>query len=334
LTFFIGHKRVAVFAALALAALGAGAQKVRPARDIAWPGCTSSLPYYNVYLGTCVSGSAALPVSAGYTATANGNLGYDSTTANWHAWLNGADVFLATLPKIGITSGHCVQLLQVSGTWTLADAGGACTTGGGGGTVSSGTLYSPAYYTTTGAIVGGVTPFTGPACYSASAPPALCSPSSLQSAIGAGIYAAANAGVTVNGQTCTLGSTCTSGTSAHPLIVQDMSATAYTASQLIVSIPSPVAGAIPAGGTGTYNAVTCTSQFALTAATTASTTFTLKYNGTSFGTVVFGAASSSSPTITISSAVSVAAGGIISINAPASADTTAAGLNGSLCFAY
>lgn len=58
-------------------------------------------------------------------------------------------------------------------------------------------------------------------------------------------------------------------------------------------------------------------------AATASTTLTLNKNGTSIGTLVF-AASGTTPTITFSAAVSFAAGDILTITGPATADATLA----------
>ncbi len=123
---------------------------------------------------------------------------------------------------------------------------------------------------------------------------------------------------------------------AHPIVILDMSNTAYAASQLIITIPSPVAGKIPVGGTGTYNAVACSSYFNLTtnpaAAITSSSPFTLNYNGTQFGYVTF--TTGGVATISITAQLTVAAGGIITVKAPSTPDTAAAGLTGSLCFAY
>ena len=109
-------------------------------------------------------------------------------------------------------------------------------------------------------------------------------------------------------------------------------ATAYTSSQVIARWKMPAAGTIPATGSGTYNAVTGALNCELQTAATASTTFTLLYSATlggtftSFGTVVFGAGTKTAPTITITSAQSVASGGVVEIQAPATADTTAMGI--------
>lgn len=71
-----------------------------------------------------------LPVAAGYVSAANGELGYDSTNANWHLW-NSADAILSPLAA-GFVSGNCGQPTQVGGKWVLADAGAPCGSGGGG----------------------------------------------------------------------------------------------------------------------------------------------------------------------------------------------------------
>jgi hypothetical protein len=117
------------------------------------------------------------------------------------------------------------------------------------------------------------------------------------------------------------------------MVFADMSNTVYTASQVVGILYPNVAGTVPAGGTGTYNSVVAASFCHLMTAATASTTFTLADNGTSFGTVAF-AASGTTGTFTISSAKAVASGDKLTVTAPATADATAAGLNCSLTFAY
>jgi hypothetical protein len=139
--------------------------------------------------------------------------------------------------------------------------------------------------------------------------------------------------ITVSGVTCTLGSSCSVSVMNHPFWFDDESNTAYTASQAVVYITSTLAQTIPSGGSSTQLGITCTSKFTLKTAATASTTFNINDNGTSFGTIVF-AASGTSGTITISSAKSIASGGIITITAPSTADSTAAGLYGGLCSYY
>jgi hypothetical protein len=121
---------------------------------------------------------------------------------------------------------------------------------------------------------------------------------------------------------------------AHAIIFPDPNAgTVYTASQVIGTFYAPMAGTVPASGTGTYNGVASTSVCKLATAATASTTFTFADGGTSFGTVVF-AASGTAGTFTISSAKAISSGDKITLTGPATADTTAAGLNCSLVFAY
>lgn len=74
-----------------------------------------------------------LPVAAGATTLAQGEFKYDSTNLNWHGWQNGADNFLALFPVASPpTSGHCVQFLKTTNSWSLQDAGGACGVAGSG----------------------------------------------------------------------------------------------------------------------------------------------------------------------------------------------------------
>jgi hypothetical protein len=122
-------------------------------------------------------------------------------------------------------------------------------------------------------------------------------------------------------------------TALHPLSFADMANVAYTTAQVIARYISPVAQTIPASGTVTLNNVACTSKFSLTTSAAASTTITMAKNGSSFGTIVF-ASSGTVGTITISASVSVASGDLITFTGPGTADTTAAGLYGSLCSSY
>lgn len=77
-----------------------------------------------------------LPVATGATTLANGELKYDSTNLNWHAWVNGVDTLLVPLAS-GFVSGHCGQPTSSGGSWTIVDAGGVCGTSGGGAAFSA-----------------------------------------------------------------------------------------------------------------------------------------------------------------------------------------------------
>ena len=143
-----------------------------------------------------------------------------------------------------------------------------------------------------------------------------------------------NGSLNVAGATFTGAVTFSGGGLAHAIVFPDPNAGAvYTASQVLGTFFSPMAGTVPAGGAGTYNGVAATSFCNLSTAATASTTFTFADGGTSFGTVAF-AASGTTGTFTISSAKAIASGDKITLTAPATADATAAGLNCSLVFAY
>jgi hypothetical protein len=99
-----------------------------------------------------------LPVAAGYTGTASGECGHDSTNHNFHCYDNGADNFIALFASASPpTSGHVAGFLLTSGAWTLQDLGVASpfqsltTTGSSGAaTLSGGVLNIPNY-------AGGVT---------------------------------------------------------------------------------------------------------------------------------------------------------------------------------
>jgi hypothetical protein len=88
-----------------------------------------------------------------------------------------------------------------------------------------------------------------------------------------------------------------------------------TASQKLVRIPLARAVTFPAGA--------ATSEAKASAAATASTTFTLSQNGTAFATVVF-AASSAVGVWTQASVANFAAGDVLEIDGPGTADATLA----------
>jgi hypothetical protein len=120
---------------------------------------------------------------------------------------------------------------------------------------------------------------------------------------------------------------------AHAIVISDMSNTVYANSQVVGIFYAPVAGVIPAGGTGIYNNAVATSYAYLQTAATASTVFTIKDGVTSVGTITFGVGGTTG-TFSGFSAYTVASGDKITIVGPASHDTTAAGLNVSLVFAF
>ena len=69
-----------------------------------------------------------LRAAASVTSSANGDLAYDTSNKNWHAWDNGGDALVgiwASTPS----NGDCVSAQVSSGTVTLLDAGGSCSTG-------------------------------------------------------------------------------------------------------------------------------------------------------------------------------------------------------------
>jgi hypothetical protein len=139
---------------------------------------------YGAYLQDFSGATIKLPVAAGYASGVNGGIGYDTTNFNWHGWLNGADSLFALMPASGLTSGHCVEFLKSTNSWSLQDAGSAC--GSGSGTVNNASQYSPVYYSASGPAntLSGVTPFTGLAYYSTSAAPAAATGAQIVSAIG------------------------------------------------------------------------------------------------------------------------------------------------------
>lgn len=120
---------------------------------------SAGLAASNTFTGSTTNDFSAtsqfkLPVAAGYASAANGEIGYDTTNKNWHAWGNAVDNFLALFPAAGsYTNGHCPQIALAGGVLTLVDAGSACGSDSGGGTsgwsgtpltfISSTTQYAP-----------------------------------------------------------------------------------------------------------------------------------------------------------------------------------------------
>ena len=88
-----------------------------------------------------------------------------------------------------------------------------------------------------------------------------------------------------------------------------------TAAQKLARFALARAVSFPSGATG--------SQAVASANATASTTFTLKKNGTAFGTVVYGSGSSSG-TFTITTTTTFAAGDLLEVDGPATPDVTLA----------
>lgn len=72
-------------------------------------------------------------VGAGLTSSANGDIGYDTTNKNWHAFGNAVDNFLGVFTAAGTyVANDCVKITSIN-PLVLADSGGAC---GGAGSAS------------------------------------------------------------------------------------------------------------------------------------------------------------------------------------------------------
>ncbi|MFG7180662.1 hypothetical protein ACGYQ5_14135 [Burkholderia pseudomallei] len=89
-----------------------------------------------------------------------------------------------------------------------------------------------------------------------------------------------------------------------------------SASEQVWQFYSPRAWTLPSGASGGAKAQTGSGA-------TASTTYSVTRNGTAIGTLTFGAGSTTG-TVSITSAVSVAAGDLLGLTAPATPDTTLA----------
>jgi hypothetical protein len=80
---------------------------------------------FGAFLQDFSASTIKLPVGAGFTTTAQGNMGYDSTNLNWHVWQNAAD---RILPPVNgsTTNGNCVKFVVSGSTVSLQDAGASC----------------------------------------------------------------------------------------------------------------------------------------------------------------------------------------------------------------
>lgn len=117
---------------------------------------TGQLPLSQVNGGSAPSGQSydftgvtllKLRVGAGATSSANGDIAYDSTNSNWHAW-DGADMILVPMAA-SFVSGHCPEPTLTAGKWVLADTGAVCGSGAGSGVTSVG-LTTPSWLTVSG----------------------------------------------------------------------------------------------------------------------------------------------------------------------------------------
>jgi hypothetical protein len=102
------------------------------------PNLTTANTYSGAGLQDFSSKTMKLPVAAGFTTTANGNMGYDSTNNNWHMWQNGADQINAVING-ATTNNDCAKFVVSGSTVSLQDAGAAC----GGSVASPSALWLP-----------------------------------------------------------------------------------------------------------------------------------------------------------------------------------------------
>lgn len=130
--------------------------------------------FCNSAMVTYSGGSLTLPNNSSnyiYLDSAN-NCAVSQNTTGW---------LTTSIPLAIATTGNGIITVfhdQRSAQFAPVGSGGGTSTGGG-GTISAGYAFSPAYYTLPGSVIGGVTPFTGPGCYSTNAAPALCTSAQL-----------------------------------------------------------------------------------------------------------------------------------------------------------
>jgi hypothetical protein len=143
--------------------------------------------------------------AAGLTTTVNGDIGYDTTNKNWHAFQNGVDSYQFGGPVSGTyTSGDCVEFSKVSNVITLIDAGAACGSGGGGGATLQTNSVNNTSQTTLNLINSAATNgITLTVTNTSGGTVQLGYTGTLNNS------GLTNSSTTIDGVTCTLGSTCT-----------------------------------------------------------------------------------------------------------------------------
>lgn len=228
-----------------------------------------------------------LPVSAGFTSSANGMCGFDSTNGNYHCYAASVDRILSSfLASATITNGDCVEWLKSGNSVYQGDTGSACGSSGGGVNIN---------------VNGGSN---------------LGSPVVLQNSSGAGgitvsnpsgnnvQFALNNTTVAVNGQTFTLGGAAinvNTGAAAHSVALNEgngnaiAAATIGTAGRMLLD---QGAGADPAFEVASGNC-TLSSSGAFTCSS--GTTTSVSANSTYY-CALFAANSSSSQAFDVSSA--------------------------------
>lgn len=91
---------------------------------------TDTANAFGAHLNDFSASTIKAPVAAGFSPTANGNFGYDSTNKNWHFWANSADEFLGLFASLPADA-RCVQTSVTASVLTLVPAAGACGSGSG-----------------------------------------------------------------------------------------------------------------------------------------------------------------------------------------------------------
>jgi hypothetical protein len=227
-------------------------------------GCSTATYVYTPQGGDCVpaAGGGSGTVASGtiyspayYTGT--------GTTVGGVTPFSGLAYFSTSAAPAAATNTQLNTLIATltgcsTATYVYTPQGGDCVapSGGGSGTVSSGTAYSPAYYTGTGTTVGGVTPFSGLAYFSTSVAPAAATAAQIVAAIGS--TAVANA-TNAAGLSATLaaasGGTGEAGTITGVAYHNGSSAdTAASAAQIVAAISTTAVANATAAGTSTNTA--------------------------------------------------------------------------------
>lgn len=178
-----------------------------------------------------------LPVLAGATTSANGNIGFDSTVKNWHIWGNAVDNYILLSPVSGtFNANDCAQFGVAAGVITLVDSGAGC---GGGNMNSSGspTAGQGAFFTDATHIQGITTTGSGNAVRATS--PTFITPvlgaATATSINGLAITSSTGTLAVANSKTATISNTITfTGTDGSSVAFGTGGTATYTANNLSV----------------------------------------------------------------------------------------------------
>ena len=123
------------------------------------------------------------------------------------------------------------------------------------------------------------------------------------------------------------------GPQTHVLGFADVSNTVYSNNQVITTFLSPIAQSLASTVSASGAKIACATKFLLSVGQTASSK-TYYVTDSTTSTTIFTITCTTGTSCTVSGSGTVAAGDLLKVLAPSSADSTAAGLVGSMCATY